>query len=529
MPCTTTGDGVNTVIELSWAETETATTLDELLKTDIYMTWLGQLWPLNDTYYNANKKLDALGTQVQTASDNELNLAQLQKVEQHDESSKAATMTSRVCVVDPQTGQMKTEVSKTKIVSADQPWLRSQGEGARRLSSFTTGYTQESQDYRLPETDIKVEEALPCGSPIEGKEKPQQQASSQFNNDYGNDKGSALFGIVYKILSWIELFTPEGTPSGFRGSVTGNAKIVGTAQNPYAGHADALTAGCASSSDLNDVSYATGEQKQKLCEAGGFVNSMYRPDVIDPTYTFELDAKDPAQHWEQSITNTQPQADLSNAFAGRVEAAGDYMNCALTQADYQDKQVPGGECNTNWVGGGASGGGWNCDTSVPEQSVPGLNSAGGQSYADRVYGGCASGTENAWKLCKNDVIARAKKACVDPIFALAIWLHESGASNYICGQQLSGGKVQDFGININSIAENFSAQLDRFLRLPNYYATRCPKTLRNFVSLYWFGNHCYDQESAGNKTKIDGYIGALQVIYGAMAPGVPLPAWPGGC
>jgi hypothetical protein len=280
---------------------------------------------------------------------------------------------------------------------------------------------------------------------------------------------------------------------------------------------------------LNDVSYATNDQKQKLCAAGGFVNSMYRPDSIDPTYTSDLNANDPNQQWDQTITHTQPQADLSNAFAGRVEAAGDYMNCTLMPADYQSTAGMSDACNKNWVGS-TSTGGWNCDTSVPEQSVPGLNSAAGQSYADRVWGACTSGTQNAWSLCKNDVIARAKKACIDPLFALAIWLHETGASNYLCGEQRNNGKkVQDFGININSIAENFSAQLDRFLLLPNSYAARCPKTLQNFVSLFWFGNNCYNQESASNKLKIDGYIGELQGIYNTIAPGGSLPTWPGGC
>ncbi len=531
VPCTTTGDGVNTVIPLSQSKIITTKIIGSLVNSTTSMSWLGILEPLNWIYHNANKKLDTLGTQVQTASDNELNPAQMQDVELHDTSNKPATMTSRVCTLNPETGQVESAVSKTTILSTDQPWLRSQGEGARRLSSFTTGYTQESQDYRLPDTAIQDEAALPCGSPLQGKVKPQQTAPSQDVNDY-RGSGSTLISIMYRIIDpMVELlYNPQGTPSGEKATVTAQGEIVGTAQNPYAGHADALTAGCASSSDLNDVSYATDEQKQKLCEAGGFVNSMYRPDSIDPTYTFDLDANDHTQEWHQTVANSQPQADLSNAFAGRVEAAGDYMNCTLMPADYQDKQVPGGECNTNWVGsGGSSGGGWNCNTSVPEQSVPGLNSAAGQSYADRVWGGCTSGTQNAWSQCKNDVMARAKGACVNPIFALAIWLHESGASNYICGKQLSGGNVQDFGINVKSIAENFSAQLDRFLLLPNSYATRCPKTLRDFVSLYWFGNACYNQESAGNKGKIDGYIGELQGIYNTIAPGVPLPTWPGGC
>lgn len=529
-PCVTTGDGVNTVIHLTKTQEFTSNIIGFFVGKETAMSWLGILEPSNNIYRNANDKLNTLGNQIQLASDYELNPAQLQDAERHDESSKAATMTSRVCVVDPQTGKMVSAVSKTTILSADQPWLRTQGEGSRRLSSFTTGYVQESQDYRLPDTTIKEEAAVPCESPLQGEVKSQQIAVSQGLNDY-QDSGSGLGQLLYKIVDSMVslLYNPQGSPSGEKATVTAQGTIVGTAQNPYAGHVDALTAGCASSSDMNDLSYASDEQKQKLCAAGGFVNSMYRQDAIDPTYKADLDANDPNQEWHQTVANSQPRAELSNAFAGRVEAAGDYMNCTLMPADYQTIAGMSDTCNKNWVGSSATGG-WNCNTGVPEQSVTGLNSDAGQSYADRVYGSCANGKDNAWKLCKNDVIARAVKACVNPLFALAIWLHESGASNYTCGRQLSGGSVQDFGINIQSVAENFSEQLDRFLKLPASYAATCPsKTMRDFVAMYWIGDGCYNSLSSENKAKIDGYINELQLIYSVIAPGVSFPTWPAGC
>lgn len=534
-PCQTTGDGVNTVIPLSQTVSKIAATAAQLIGDNLITKWAGQLKPLG-SYLIGKQKLNDFATQVQTASDTDLNPAQLQAVEQHDETPKSFSMTSRECVYDPQTNKLiGNYISKNTVITDDIPWIRPSVEGSRRLSSFTTGYVQESQDYRLPNITIRQDAALPCESQLSGDEPKRQNSTAfQFDNTYAGPIGNVAAQIFYTITAAIiKPFTNSKGGTNAEASVTIPAKIVGTGQSPFAGHSAALSAGCAESSDLDAVSYATDEQKKKLCEAGGFVNSMYRPDAIDPTYTSNLNASDTKQKWNQTIIGETTTAPNNNAFAARIEAAGDYTNCTLMPADYQSTAVPGGECNNNWVGaapGSTTAGGWNCKTDTGEQSVTGLHADGGQRYADTVWGFCASGTQNAWKLCKDDVIARAKKACVNPLFALAIWLHESGASNYICGQQLSGGKVQDFGINVSDIAENFSQQLDRFLQLPGGYAAKCPtKTLRDFVAMYWFGKGCYNTQSSGNKTKIDGYIGELQLIYSTIAPGVSLPTWPGGC
>lgn len=182
-------------------------------------------------------------------------------------------------------------------------------------------------------------------------------------------------------------------------------------------------------------------------------------------------------------------------------------------------------------------GGWNCDTSVGEQNVPGLNREYGQTAADNWYKGCSQNDQNAWKQCHNDVIAKSKAACVDPIFALAIWLHESAASSYICGneyikahQGCDGNEcVQDFGQNIESIAQDFKAQLESFLNNADSYASRgCPQTMQNFVSWYKFGNMCYEKESEENRKFIDEtYIPELQEIYSGLGGG-ELPSWPKG-
>jgi|GEM_PF-6702024 len=88
------------------------------------------------------------------------------------------------------------------------------------------------------------------------------------------------------------------------------------------------------------------------------------------------------------------------------------------------------------------------------------------------------------------VINQSIAAGVSPIFSLAIWLHESGGSNYdgICeylghGDPTSGycQRILDFGINQGSIASTssgngvwnskFSDQLSAWLDTPSYYLT----------------------------------------------------------
>jgi len=161
----------------------------------------------------------------------------------------------------------------------------------------------------------------------------------------------------------------------------------------------------------------------------------------------------------------------------------------------------------------------NCTQDVPDQSVPGLNVEAADSYTKRLFEGCVG--NSAWMQCHNDAAARAKAVGVDPLFTLAIWIHESGASNYECGRQkYNGDKFLDFGFNDDSIAENFSEQLDSFLNLPGAYTNRCEggNNLNTFISLFWFGN-CYEELPADQQNLVALYISDLEGIYNVITNG----------
>jgi hypothetical protein len=101
--------------------------------------------------------------------------------------------------------------------------------------------------------------------------------------------------------------------------------------------------------------------------------------------------------------------------------------------------------------------GINCNQNLPDQNVQGiLSKTEFGLLADRWTAGTNYADE-----CYNDVICRALSTGVDPAFALAVWLHESGASNY----DFAPGQVEDFGIHVGAPPEDFNAQANYFMSL----------------------------------------------------------------
>ena len=163
--------------------------------------------------------------------------------------------------------------------------------------------------------------------------------------------------------------------------------------------------------------------------------------------------------------------------------------------------------------------GINCNQSVAELNVPGLNKDEATRISNDWYG---PGVGKAYfEECNNDVIQTANSKGVNPIFALAIWIHESGASNYIATTP-----VEDFGIHNNSSAppNDFTAQLNFFLNLPDAYSSCGTKDMNTFISMFWFG-HCTPQNST-EEEMLTQYITEIQWIYSIIAPSVTLPSWP---
>jgi len=134
------------------------------------------------------------------------------------------------------------------------------------------------------------------------------------------------------------------------------------------------------------------------------------------------------------------------------------------------------------------------------------------------------------------VVAAAKGAGVDPIFTLALWIHESGASNYQGACIVRGHNdpnsaycqaVQDFGINKlsietkfdvagNIIEDHFLDQLDIFIGLPNYYyelcgqkeSAKCP--MQYFFAMYGPTGQCNPVNSS------NAYLASIKSLYSIL-------------
>lgn len=143
------------------------------------------------------------------------------------------------------------------------------------------------------------------------------------------------------------------------------------------------------------------------------------------------------------------------------------------------------------------------------------------------------------------VVNSAQTAGVDPIFTLAIWLNESGASNYDGACQILGHsdpssincqRAQDFGINNPSketqynpngsiIVDHFTDQLQIFLGLPNYYystckgssSAKCPMEI--FGAMFKWGR-CNPTDNS------NAYVAGILDIYGWLKPSQTKPCYP---
>ncbi len=369
--CLSPGDSANTVIPLSLTAQMIAQIVARLFGnnsgvTKTVLQGLGELKP-NGAYNIGTNKLNAFANQIQTATDTDLNLADLQAIEQPDTTEKSGSMTSRACFYD-QNGKLIGDgiVSNDTISTANLPSKNALIQGTQQLASFTTNYVQESQDFRQPNITINKDAALPCPSNFSGgTQVNQDQKTFQGTNNYGGTIANSTINFFANLTQdIINLLTKNGQ------SYT--AKIVGTGNETFSPHVSALFAGCATSADMNPVAYTTESQKEGLCAAGGAANAMYRQDGINPAFNANNpNASDQKQGWILNIGGTQDtvtQAN-SNAFDARIENAGIYTNCTLAEADYQDKAIPGDPtaCNTNWVGPGPT-----IDPNSTPISTPGI-------------------------------------------------------------------------------------------------------------------------------------------------------------
>jgi hypothetical protein len=356
VPCPVERDSTNVVIPLqqTWIS-NLFNSINEALGQPIQgsFDWNGTLQPLNG-YHTGSDKFSAYSQQLQQASDTDLNPAALQDIEKHDEQPKKFTMTAVECVIDIKTGQVTQYPSIERVsTSEDIPGLKEGIEGSRRLGSFVTGYTQTSQDYNLKNIIVSLDKVA-CETPSTGEPQNLSSAQSEGQNTFTNAVVNFFTTIIAALLAPFQ--------NGYAAQVTQYAQIQGKGVTPWIHNLICLGGGC-TASDVSSVTY--DPNKEQVVGAGGAVAAMYKPAEIDDSYKVKLNAADTSQEWNitgkgsaattnQNVLAAQTNSQGVNAAAvnfgqARVTAAGDYMNCTLMPAEYQNRLPDGAACNKNWV------------------------------------------------------------------------------------------------------------------------------------------------------------------------------------
>jgi hypothetical protein len=199
-----------------------------------------------------------------------------------------------------------------------------------------------------------------------------------------------------------------------------------------------------------------------------------------------------------------------------------------------------------------------CENDAVSMITPGLMAINGPVYnnvrdrAQRWLGSCGwvqSIGQRSFDSLYSQIVADSTAAGVNPVFSLAIWLHEFGASNYECVCEVIGGsntasaycnRGQDFGINREEdetvfrydratgratvLTDRFNTQLSIFLDLPLAYQTYCESdnfacAWEQFGAIYHYGD-CYSSTAANN------YILEIREIYRWIAGNLAFPCYP---
>jgi len=161
----------------------------------------------------------------------------------------------------------------------------------------------------------------------------------------------------------------------------------------------------------------------------------------------------------------------------------------------------------------------NCNQKLPEQKINGITKEEFAQLATRWVAG--RGKHYAIE-CFNDVVYRSKMAGVDPAFTLAVWLNESGASNYTQDEK-SYGYIEDWGIHGRDDVpvHDFSAQLSHFLKRGHYNV--CPGLTQweAWGNIYRWGR-CNGDNPVARQEGID-YYKKIESLYRWITNGKNLP------
>lgn len=161
----------------------------------------------------------------------------------------------------------------------------------------------------------------------------------------------------------------------------------------------------------------------------------------------------------------------------------------------------------------------NCNQNIKEQSIEGITK---DEFVDLATRWTAGRGKNYAAECWSDVIYRSKMAGVDPAFTLAVWLNESGASNYT-QDKAQYGYIEDWGIHGRSDVpvQDFNAQINFFLKMGHYNICPGLTLWEAWGNVYRYGT-CNTDNPVAQREGIEYYKG-IESLYTWITNGKKFP------
>lgn len=234
---------------------------------------------------------------------------------------------TRICVTDPQTGELKERVGNELFKTEQLPWLSIMDKYLKSFASYTTRFSLSLKDQRFeePTQDLAEGFALPCTAEARGK--PQVAAA------IAGEGTNSFIGPEFNILNILVSITRAIIQGLASSTVTAPAKAVITVNKPFADTDFCLLSNC--QYDNVTIAEKPKEEVNRFVASGGIVKAM-APSVHDPT----------KGERHGSISNTfQKQGlgshdgptniNLNDPYSKATLNSVNYLRCALSDTTHQ--------------------------------------------------------------------------------------------------------------------------------------------------------------------------------------------------
>lgn len=292
------------------------------------------IWPKDDTFQSPN--LEWLSNQMYQANFGPLNTKYHQDRTVHMAKLQPYSTTARLCVTNPDNGDLYTTVSEQRYESKTSvPFLLKGIEGSRGLASKMTKHREADQDFDDKQTvKIKTDEPLPCGTIDVAQNLINEPVGTINQNVFGQNTVSGAIpwlinvsiGFAFKIEDLLNnLFR-------FRMEIPGyvlKTQLIRSAElDCYTGHCE--------TADLGRVNYVSASEKQELVSSGGIVET-FKP----LSHSLPGPIHGGVKNQQFATTNLGDKTAETRIWGlNRTTEAGIYFNCMIAPLSKQAELIP---------------------------------------------------------------------------------------------------------------------------------------------------------------------------------------------